>query len=146
MTTLSTEPPDAATAGPADQEAALRARVGRMLAAAPSRPEKRRQERFAFPHMIYLTPVAEDGETPRGAPLLAAGKHLSEVGIGFYHSQPLSDRRAIVTLELPRGERLSFLLELRWCRFIRSGWYESGGRFLRPIATPDACRGKSPAG
>lgn len=118
----------------------LRDRLGGMLASMNHGPEKRRQRRYAFPHLVYLTPVAEDGQTPRGDTVVAAGKHLSEGGIGFYHSQPLSDRRVIVTLELPHGERPSFLLELRWCRFIRHGWYESGGRFLRPLATPDSCR------
>ena len=140
MTITLTEPADPPIAPPG-QDVPFRDRLGGLLASMHPGQDKRRQRRYAFPHLVYLTPVEEDGQTPCGDTLLAAGKHLSEEGIGFYHSQPLLDRRVIVTLELPHGERPSFLLELRWCRFIRHGWYESGGRFLRPAATPDSCRG-----
>jgi hypothetical protein len=98
--------------------------------------ERRRQERMPFPHLVYVTPVAEDGETPCVGTLVAAGKHVSDDGLGFYHPDPLPFRQAIVSLEQPVGQWHSFLIELRWCRFIRQGWYESGGRFVRPAPTP----------
>ena len=41
----------------------------------------------------------------------------------------------IATLESAAEERISFLIDLNWCRFTRHGWYESGGRFL-DVATP----------
>jgi hypothetical protein len=97
---------------------------------------QRRQRRLPFPHLVYVTPVGPDGETPVVGTLVAAGKHLSESGLGFYHPDPILFRQAIVSLEQPPGEWHSFLIELRWCRFIRQGWYESGGRFLRSVPTP----------
>ena len=40
------------------------------------------------------------------------------------------------TLEGPRGAWFAFLIDLKWCRFTRHGWYESGGRFLESVASP----------
>jgi hypothetical protein len=42
----------------------------------------------------------------------------------------------IVSLETRSGEWIAFLIDLRWCRFTKGGWYESGGRFLRTVISP----------
>jgi hypothetical protein len=99
-------------------------------------PERRRQERFPYPRLVHLNPVAADGQTALGNGLVVAGKHISERGLGFYHPAPLPYRWVIASLEKGPDEWLSFLLDVSWCRFSRRGWYESGGRFLRAVAWP----------
>jgi hypothetical protein len=98
--------------------------------------ERRREKRYPFPHLIRLTPVAEDGSACTGEAIVVVGRHVSERGLGFYHPQPLSHRRMIASLENARGEWIGFLIDLSWCRFNKHGWYESGGRFLQSVSPP----------
>lgn len=98
--------------------------------------ERRRETRYPFPHLIYLTAVDQDGVTPAGENLVVVGKHISQRGLGFYHPKPLAHRRMIVSLQSGNGHWLGFLIDLNWCRFTRQGWYESGGRFLEVVASP----------
>ncbi len=96
--------------------------------------ERRREQRFPYPRLVRLTPVAADGVTPLGETLVVAGKHLSERGLGFYHPAPLAHRLVVASLERAPGQWLHVLVDVHWCRFRRQGWYESGGRFLRRVA------------
>ena len=98
--------------------------------------ERRRETRYPFPFLIYLTPVGDDGTTPSGESIVVVGKHVSERGLGFYHAKPLAHRRVVASLERPHDGWYAFLLDLRWCRFTRQGWYESGGRFLEAVSSP----------
>ena len=98
--------------------------------------ERRGEQRYPYPYLIHLTPVATDGVTPVGESLVVVGKHLSERGLGFYHPRPIAYRRVIASLETTGGARMAFLIDLNWCRFTRQGWYESGGRFLRAVPSP----------
>jgi hypothetical protein len=100
------------------------------------RVERRKDARYPYPYLVYLTPVAEDGATPDGESIVVVGKHLCEHGFGFYHPKPLPYRRMIATLETGGGLRLAFLMDLNWCRFTHRGWYESGGRFLQVVPSP----------
>jgi len=95
--------------------------------------ERRGEQRYPYPYLVHLTPVAADGVTAVGESLVVVGKHLSERGLGFYHPRPIACRRAIACLGTTSGARLGFLIDLNWCRFTRQGWYESGGRFLRAV-------------
>ena len=97
--------------------------------------ERRQGQRYPFPNLIELTPVAKDGVTPVGAVVVVAGKHLSEQGIGFYHPHPLPHRRMIASLDAG-DQRLAFLVDVNWCRFTPQHWYESGGRLLQVVETP----------
>jgi hypothetical protein len=99
--------------------------------------ERRKENRYPFPQLIHLTPVADDGVTPEGKSVVVVGKHLSKRGLGFYHPKPLPHRRMIASLEC-NGHWLGFIIDLRWCRFTRQGWYESGGRFLQAVSSPIA--------
>jgi hypothetical protein len=95
---------------------------------------KRRCEcRYPFPYCIRLTPVAEDGISPRGETVVVEGKHLWERGLRFRHPQPLPQRRVIASLPSGGGLWLSFLSDLTSCRFIKPGRYESEGRFVRSV-------------
>jgi len=95
--------------------------------------ERRRDNRYPFPCLIHLTPVGKDGRSAGGATLVVVGKHLSEHGFSFYHQAPIPYRRMIAALEGRRGQWVGFLIDLRWCRFTKDGWYESGGRFLETV-------------
>jgi hypothetical protein len=97
--------------------------------------ERRSESRYPFPYLIHLTAVADDGVTPQGESIAVVGKHLSERGLGFYHPKPLPYRRMIVSLEC-HGHWVGFLIDIRWCRFTKQGWYESGGRFIQPVPSP----------
>jgi hypothetical protein len=97
--------------------------------------ERRNETRYPFPYLVHITPVAADGVTPQGDTVVVVGKHLSEQGLGFYHPKPLPFRRVIASLE-NNGRWIGFLLDLKWCRFTRQGWYESGGRILESVSSP----------
>jgi hypothetical protein len=117
----------------------VRVQVRGLLTALHSRnelAERRREGRYPFPHLIYLTPVGKDGITPEGETLVVVGKQLSERGLGFYHPKPLPYRRMVASLEAADGHCVAFLVDLNWCRFTRQGWYESGGRFLQAVVSP----------
>ena len=103
--------------------------------------ERRRDSRYPFPCLVHLTPVGSDGITPEGETVVVVGKHLSESGFGFYHKTPLPHRRMIASLESGKGRWVAFLIDLKWCRFTKDGWYESGGRFLQATLPPvEICR------
>lgn len=99
--------------------------------------ERRGERRYPYPYLVQLTPVGDDDLTPVGEPLVVVGKHLSERGLGFYHPKPLPYRHVIATLETTNGSKLGFLVDLSWCRFTHHAWYESGGRFLRTVSSPE---------
>jgi hypothetical protein len=98
--------------------------------------ERRHDNRYPFPWLVRLTPVAEDGAGPEGEAVVVVGRYLSESGFGFYHQKPLPHRRMIASLENGKGRWFGFLMDLNWCRFHKGGWYESGGRFLETVLSP----------
>ncbi len=65
--------------------------------------ERRTEQRYPYPHLVYLTPLAEDGVTPCGSNIVVSGKQLSENGLGFFHQQPLPYRRMIASLDQGGG-------------------------------------------
>jgi len=101
-----------------------------------NKAERRGEQRFPFPYLVHLTPVESDGTVNVEETVVVAGKHISERGLGFYHQQPLPNRRMIVSLELSSDAWLGFLIDLSWCRFTKQGWYESGGRFQQVVKSP----------
>jgi hypothetical protein len=98
--------------------------------------ERRRETRYPFPYLIHLTPVDEGTLKPCGESIVVVGKHISQKGLGFYHPKPLPYRRMIASLESGGGRWFGFLIDLNWCRFMKQGWYESGGRFLEAVDSP----------
>jgi hypothetical protein len=112
----------------------------RALGSRGGHKDRRGKERFPYPYLVRLTPVADDGVTPQGDAVVVVGKHLSEEGLGFYHVGPLPYRRMIASLESAGGTRLDFLIDVTWCRFAKQGWYESGGRFLQSSPPPQPSR------
>ena len=102
--------------------------------------ERRADQRFPYPHLIYLHQIAPP-ETTQGRALVVVGKDISERGLGFYHRDPIAQRRMIVSLLAHDDHWLAFLIDLTWCRFNKHGWYDSGGRLLAVASSPmdDGC-------
>ena len=111
-------------------------KVLRTLYAGGDGIERRSGQRYPYPYLVTLTPVSADGTTAEGESVVVVGKHLSERGLGFYHPAPLPYRRMIALLETASGTRLAVLIDVTWCRFLKRGWYESGGRFLQTAPLP----------
>ena len=98
--------------------------------------ERRIDQRFPYPRLLYLTPVGNNGLTPVAESVVVVGKDLSERGLGFFYQQPLPHRRMIASLELPEARWAGFLIDITWCRFTLHGWYDSGGRFMQAVTSP----------
>lgn len=116
----------------------LRGVVDLAVRAADSRPgiERRAVERVAYPHAMSLTPVNPRTREPVGETRTVLGKHLSCDGFGFASFEPFHFRFAIVSLEVDADRYVGILGEALWCKFIRHGWYETGGRFHEPVHSP----------
>ncbi len=100
--------------------------------------DRRGDRREPFPYPIHITPIDEDGTAQTNETIVVLGKHLSERGLDFYYMAPLPYRRVIASWECPNGRWLAMVLDLRWCRSNRHGWYENGGRFLQVVDSPMA--------
>jgi hypothetical protein len=105
-----------------------------------ARYDRRREQRYPYPQLIHVTPVGEDGHTPAGPAFVVAGKSLSEHGLGFYHPQPLPQRRVIASVENASGQWVGLLVDLSWCRFTKFGWYDSGGVIVEVVDSPLAAQ------
>ena len=135
-TLVAAQGPNASQGQSTEQENHLRMQVWQILAGIyPLEQERRDGARFPYPRLIRLSPLATDGKVASRAPVTVVGKHLSEDGLGFFHNAPLPDRQMLAQLDLPGGGTGTFQIVLRWCRFIRDGWYESGAKLVRVVAT-----------
>jgi hypothetical protein len=112
--------------------------------------ERRGDLRVAIPMLFRLTPLDASGEPIEGQASTVVGKNISRRGISFYHQAPIAHRRAILELEHPGDGHFAVEIDVRWCRFRRQGWYESGGQLIgsalkqtaQPVARPPAeCNG-----
>lgn len=95
--------------------------------------ERREYVRHPFPYLLRIQPVDTESFIPCAKPVVAVGKQLSEKGIDFYYQEPLPFRYVIASLQRGYANWLSFLVDLKWCRFSELGWYENGGRFVKVI-------------
>ena len=109
-----------------------------------ARVERRSDERFPFPYIMYLKPPSSEFETSSSdTSTVVVGKHISKYGLDFYHHQPLPHRHMIVAVEDANRRWVHLMLDITWCRFIRQGWYASGGKFLGVVdASPDQSPGE----
>lgn len=96
---------------------------------------RRARRRYPYPQLIFVTPVDDDGRSAEET-FVCCCKDLSAHGVGLFHPQPLESRRVILTFSRTAEQNVSMLAVLDWCRFTRHGWYESGGRLLRVVASP----------
>jgi hypothetical protein len=97
--------------------------------------ERRREQRFPYPHPIYLTPL-DSFNRSRTESLVVIGKQISLHGVDFYHREPIAHRRVIASLDAGEHGGIGLLLELAGCRFSRHGGDDNGGRFLAVVDSP----------
>lgn len=100
----------------------------------PSGPDKRRLPRHAYPCAVDMWPVQQG--RPTGERIVVIGKNMSLGGLDFFHREPLAQRYVIAALEQAPSRFVFLLTELHWCRFLRDGWYDGGGRFVKVVADP----------
>jgi hypothetical protein len=100
--------------------------------------DRRGDRREPFPYPVYVTPVGAGGVPLKNETIVVLGKHLSERGLDFYCEAPLPYRRVIASWECSAGDWMAMIMDLRWCRSNRHGWYENGGRFLQIVDSPMA--------
>jgi hypothetical protein len=93
--------------------------------------ERRHDDRVAVPLLFRLTQLNSDRQPIHDDAITVVGKDISRRGLSFFHEQPLTYRRAIVSLDDPDFGRFAAEIDVNWCRFTRPGWYESGGRLRR---------------
>ncbi len=99
--------------------------------------ERRRDKRTAFPSLLTLTPIGDTSMAVSGEPVTVAGKYLAGRGLDFHHTFPLPFKRAIVSFDDELALDSHFVLNIAWCRFLRPGWYDSGGRFTHIVRCSD---------
>ena len=95
--------------------------------------ERRKDKRTPFPQLIELTPIDDTAIRIAGEPITVVGKQLASRGLDFFHTDVLPFKRAIVSFDVSLGLDEHFVLNLSWCRFLRPGWYDSGGRFTHVV-------------
>jgi hypothetical protein len=100
--------------------------------------ERRRYDRTPIPYLFQLTPLDADGQPLLDQTMTVVGRDISPRGMSFFHEQPLPYRRAIIALEHPDAPQFTAEIDIRWCRFAKIGWYESGGRLLRSVGELNA--------
>lgn len=130
---------DSATPFTTNNDQLVRLRVQQVMQQMRHYPpafDRRCDRREPFPYPIYVTPIAADGSALIDETIVVLGKHISERGLDFYYQAPLPYRRVIASWECPDGQWLALVLDLKWCRSNRHGWYENGGRFLQVADSP----------
>ena len=99
--------------------------------------DRRDEHRQTIACMFELTPVNLDDLSPLSDPITVIGKDISPGGLHFYHQQTMPYQHVLVSPVAPTAIELAdspkILLKLRWCRFLRPGWYDSGGQFVRVV-------------
>jgi len=117
-------------------DSTVRTSIGQMINRIIPRPaidERRKDFRYPFPHLIYLTPIDMSGNPVNENTMVVVGKNVTERGIDFFHKEPIPYRRVILTIESEDGAKVSVITDLIWTRFTRQGWYDNGGRFLQVL-------------
>lgn len=95
--------------------------------------DRRDTQRQAFPCMFELIPADAAG-TPFGEAITVVGKDISPTGIHFFHRETMPYQFMLMSIISPTGMPTNgpqILIKLRWCRFLRPGWYDSGGQFVK---------------
>jgi hypothetical protein len=91
----------------------------------------RRWHRVAYYKPLLITPLDDATERPSARSFVAQGRDLSLSGCSFCHPDPLASRKVIVRFRAEDRSGGAILAVLRWCRYRRDGFYQSGGQFLR---------------
>lgn len=106
--------------------------------------ERRRHARVPIPVLFRLTPLDEERQPVVNQSIVVVGKNISQRGMSFIHNRALPYRRARITLIQLGFGHFDAEIDIRWCRFSRPGWYESGGRLVRAAACSWPCEALNP--
>ena len=96
--------------------------------------EQRGLDRYSCSRLVELTPYRPSSNEIMGQTITIPSRDLSLDGVGFYHTEPLAARYGLVQLNTGSEQPL-LLMKLIWCRFLKPGWYDNGGRFMRVATT-----------
>lgn len=95
--------------------------------------ERRSLQRVPYPRLIRLTPLNDQDWQPVDSPIFVVGKHLSLLGLDFFHHEPIPQRFVVASLEAGDESWIHFVLKIDWCRFLKPHWYDGGGRFVKVV-------------
>lgn len=95
--------------------------------------DRRREHRFRCDLSAALVPLDNKGRILAGVPLEVRVKDLSRHGVGIVHPDPMPYRLALLAFSTAENETVRLLIRLKWCRFKRANFYESGGQILRVL-------------
>lgn len=98
--------------------------------------ERRQSHRRRAGITVSLRPWDDGAERAIGPTQEVLVKDVSPRGVALVHADPLPYRKVLLTFRTRNGMTASLVVRLTWCRFKKSGEYESGGQFLRRIPTP----------
>ncbi len=93
----------------------------------------RRWQRVRYDHSVLLTPFDETFTNRVGSSVMVDGRDISYGGFSFRHLEPLAERFVVVTFPMESSNKVHRAMRLGWCRFLRRGIYESGGKFLHNV-------------
>lgn len=96
--------------------------------------EQRGADRYPCSRLVELTPFNPSTNEVSGETITIPSRNLSLNGLGFYHTEPLAARYGLVQLN-PDSDQPLLMMKLIWCRFLKPGWYDNGGRFMRVATT-----------
>ena len=134
-TEISLDLRDWTIAGRTDEE--IRQQVSEIVESAELQTvqsDRRLDKRVAFPYLLTMTPIANcESLAPIGQPVDIVGRCLAERGLTFFHTQNIPFRWAIVSFEHRNQAIAHLILNISWSRFLRPGWYDSGGRFTHVL-------------
>ncbi|MEZ6118917.1 MAG: hypothetical protein R3C28_20435 [Pirellulaceae bacterium] len=99
--------------------------------------DRRFAERIAYPHLVPIRPLGEDRRRIVGEAIYVVGKNLALQGIDFYHTFPIPQRYVLVSLQAAAEQWHHFVLRITWCRFLKEGWYDGGGQFVKRVDLTD---------
>jgi hypothetical protein len=80
-----------------------------------------------------LSPLDDLGRPTTAAKLDVRLVDVSEFGVGITHRLPMPHRLVHLVFPSTAGQLVRLLVRLKWCRFKRADFYQSGGQILRVV-------------
>jgi hypothetical protein len=84
-----------------------------------------------------LSPLDDRGRPTAAARLDVLLTDVSEFGVGIAHRHPMPHRLVHLVFPSTAGQLVRLLVRLKWCRFKRADFYQSGGQILRVVKPED---------
>lgn len=101
----------------------------------------RRWHRVPVQIPIIVTAWEEDGAATRHRRWTGLMRDVSPGGLSFTHASPISCRRVAVLVDEDESKKpAGVIVRLSWCRFTKSGVYQSGGAAMRSLSDDEVAR------